>query len=307
MQLMGKGEMERRWQVLPVVVRRQSSWLSLDLFIVNIAFPDIQADFPGTSLGGAVLGAQRLRDRLRGAARPRRPAGRRVRAASASSSRARRSSRCRVGLRGLARPSSCSSRPASLQAAGAALDHPDVARAAAAGVPAPQERAEVDRALGRRRRRRGAAAGPPVGGLLVQLSWRWVFLVNLPIGVGAMIAGAPVLTEVAGSRRRARRTCSAPARSCSASPPSWGRSCRARPGAGRSGRILSTAGDERRTPGGRRPSLPDTSVPRGGPRDRQRALILLCRDGARRSSSSPSPRCCWAPSSSSPPSGASRR
>jgi MFS family permease len=29
----------------------------------------------------------------------------------------------------------------------------------------------------------GAAAGPPLGGLLVQASWRWVFLVNLPLGL----------------------------------------------------------------------------------------------------------------------------
>ena len=29
----------------------------------------------------------------------------------------------------------------------------------------------------------GAAAGPALGGLLVQASWRWVFLVNLPLGV----------------------------------------------------------------------------------------------------------------------------
>ncbi len=31
-----------------------------------------------------------------------------------------------------------------------------------------------------------AAAGPVVGGLLVQLSWRWVFLVNVPLGVAAV-------------------------------------------------------------------------------------------------------------------------
>ena len=38
-----------------------------------------------------------------------------------------------------------------------------------------------------------AALGPVAGGLLVQLDWRWVFLVNLPIGVAALVAGARVL------------------------------------------------------------------------------------------------------------------
>jgi hypothetical protein len=28
-----------------------------------------------------------------------------------------------------------------------------------------------------------ATAGPPVGGLLVELSWRWIFLINVPIGI----------------------------------------------------------------------------------------------------------------------------
>jgi EmrB/QacA subfamily drug resistance transporter len=36
----------------------------------------------------------------------------------------------------------------------------------------------------------GAAAGPVLGGLLVQLSWRWIFLLNVPIGVGALVAAA---------------------------------------------------------------------------------------------------------------------
>ncbi|MFI6074444.1 MFS transporter [Actinoplanes sp. NPDC051343] len=34
-----------------------------------------------------------------------------------------------------------------------------------------------------------AASGPVLGGLLVQADWRWVFVVNLPIGVFALIAG----------------------------------------------------------------------------------------------------------------------
>ncbi|MFD8725395.1 MFS transporter [Streptomyces sp. NPDC059629] len=33
-----------------------------------------------------------------------------------------------------------------------------------------------------------AALGPVIGGLLVQASWRWVFLVNLPVGIAALVA-----------------------------------------------------------------------------------------------------------------------
>jgi MFS family permease len=40
-----------------------------------------------------------------------------------------------------------------------------------------------------------AAAGPLVGGLLVQGSWRWVFLVNVPVGIAALVAGTRVLDE----------------------------------------------------------------------------------------------------------------
>ena len=41
-----------------------------------------------------------------------------------------------------------------------------------------------------------AAFGPPIGGLLVQASWRWVFLVNLPFSVLALVLGLRVLGEV---------------------------------------------------------------------------------------------------------------
>jgi MFS family permease len=40
-----------------------------------------------------------------------------------------------------------------------------------------------------------ATCGPTIGGLLVQSSWRWIFLVNLPVGVAAMLVGRRVLTE----------------------------------------------------------------------------------------------------------------
>jgi EmrB/QacA subfamily drug resistance transporter len=36
----------------------------------------------------------------------------------------------------------------------------------------------------------GAAAGPALGGLLVQVSWRTIFLLNVPIGIAALVAAA---------------------------------------------------------------------------------------------------------------------
>jgi MFS family permease len=43
-----------------------------------------------------------------------------------------------------------------------------------------------------------AALGPVIGGLLVAASWRWVFLVNVPIGIAALIAGWRLLPRVPG-------------------------------------------------------------------------------------------------------------
>src|ERR1700761_3268405 len=48
-----------------------------------------------------------------------------------------------------------------------------------------------------------ASSGAPLGGLLVTLSWRWIFLVNLPIGIFTVALGIRVLPEVrarAGAR-----------------------------------------------------------------------------------------------------------
>jgi EmrB/QacA subfamily drug resistance transporter len=42
----------------------------------------------------------------------------------------------------------------------------------------------------------GAAAGPALGGLLVQVSWRWIFLLNVPIGVTALVAAALLAPNV---------------------------------------------------------------------------------------------------------------
>ena len=40
-----------------------------------------------------------------------------------------------------------------------------------------------------------AALGPPIGGLLVEASWRWIFLVNIPVGIAALVVGLRVLPE----------------------------------------------------------------------------------------------------------------
>ncbi|MFC4036112.1 MFS transporter [Streptomyces polygonati] len=40
-----------------------------------------------------------------------------------------------------------------------------------------------------------ATAGPIIGGVLVQASWRWVFLINIPIGLIALAAAAKVLPD----------------------------------------------------------------------------------------------------------------
>ena len=45
-----------------------------------------------------------------------------------------------------------------------------------------------------------AALGPVIGGLLVAASWRWVFFVNVPIGLLALVVGWRRLPHVAGQR-----------------------------------------------------------------------------------------------------------
>jgi EmrB/QacA subfamily drug resistance transporter len=78
-----------------------------------------------------------------------------------------------------------------VQAAGAAAQLPTSLALLLAAVPA-DKRTGATRgwaAVGGA----AAAAGPVIGGVLVQVDWRWVFVVNLPIGIITVIAGLAVL------------------------------------------------------------------------------------------------------------------
>jgi MFS family permease len=83
-----------------------------------------------------------------------------------------------------------------IQAAGAALMTPTSLGLLLATFP-PERRGSAVRtwtAIGGF----AAALGPLVGGLLVTASWRWIFLVNVPIGALALAIGYWKLPEIPG-------------------------------------------------------------------------------------------------------------
>ena len=83
-----------------------------------------------------------------------------------------------------------------LQAAGAALLTP-TSLSLVLATTAPEKRHSAVRAwtaVGGL----AAALGPVVGGLLVAASWRWVFFVNVPIGLAAAVIGWQRLPRVEG-------------------------------------------------------------------------------------------------------------
>jgi EmrB/QacA subfamily drug resistance transporter len=84
-----------------------------------------------------------------------------------------------------------------VQAAGAALLTPTSLGLVLATSSSPERRSGAVRAwtaVGGL----AAALGPVVGGLLVAASWRWVFLVNVPIGLAAIAVGWVRLPHVPG-------------------------------------------------------------------------------------------------------------
>jgi EmrB/QacA subfamily drug resistance transporter len=189
--------MSRRWKVL-ALVSVGVFMVSLDLFIVNIAFPKIEGDFAGTSVSSLswVLNAYAIV----------------FAALLVSAGRlADRHGRRRAFLWGLAvfvlGSALCGVAPSVetlvgarvIQAIGAALLLPT---SLALLLPEfePEERAHaigIWAAIGGL----AAAAGPPVGGLLVELSWRLVFLVNVPIGLAAIVVGMRLLRESRDERQ----------------------------------------------------------------------------------------------------------
>jgi EmrB/QacA subfamily drug resistance transporter len=183
--------MQRKWRV-SLIVCTGVFMSSLDLFIVNIAFPAIAKHFGGASLsalswivsGYAIVFAALLV-----------PAGRWADAFG----------RKRAFLLGLGvfvgASAACALAPSVgflvgarvVQAAGGSLMLPT-----SLGLMLPEFAAhERHTAIGAWAATGGiaAACGPPLGGLLVQADWRLVFLVNVPVGLAGLGFGLRTLAE----------------------------------------------------------------------------------------------------------------
>ena len=157
---------------------------SLDVFIVNVAFDSIGADFPGTSLSelswvlnayavvfaALLVPAGRIADRY----------GRRAGFAFGLALFTAASAACAAsdGIWWLVAFRA-------LQAVGAAILTP-ASLGLVLATSAPEHRGrsvQIWAAAGAI----AAALGPVLGGVLVEANWRWVFLVNVPVGVAALV------------------------------------------------------------------------------------------------------------------------
>jgi EmrB/QacA subfamily drug resistance transporter len=158
---------------------------SLDVFIVNVAFPDIGGDFHGVALsnlswilnGYAIVYAAllvplgRLADRY----------GRKAGFVAGLSLFTLASAACAVSTNLWMLVAF-----RVLQAVGAAALTPTSLGLLLTST-APERRVRAVR-IWAASGALAAAIGPVLGGLLVQASWRWVFLVNVPVGIVAVIA-----------------------------------------------------------------------------------------------------------------------
>jgi EmrB/QacA subfamily drug resistance transporter len=181
-----------RWRIL-VVLAAVAFMAQLDLFIVNVAVPSIGASYSGASLSAiswvlnayAVVFAALLV-----------PAGR----------LADHFGRRRFLLVGVAvftvASAICAASPTlavlvagrALQAVGAALVVPTSLGLLYPSFPKSEHARVVGIWAGVAAV--AATAGPPIGGLLIGASWRWIFVINVPIGVATLLAGRRFLPEV---------------------------------------------------------------------------------------------------------------
>src|SRR5271167_2203545 len=183
--------MQRKWRI-SLIVCVGVFMASLDLFIVNIAFPAIGKHFGGASVSSlswvlsayAIVFAALLV-----------PAGR-----WADAFGRKRAFLLGLGIFVLA-STACALAPSVgvlvaarvVQAAGGALMLPT-----SLGLMLPEFGPhERHLAIGVWAATGGvaAAAGPPLGGLLVQADWRLVFLVNVPVGLIGLVLGIRTLAE----------------------------------------------------------------------------------------------------------------
>ncbi|HEV2637093.1 MAG TPA: DHA2 family efflux MFS transporter permease subunit [Actinocrinis sp.] len=183
----------RRRGLILAVLAAVAFMAQLDLFIVNVAVPEIGHSFPGSTLSSlswvlnayAIVFAALLV-----------PAGR----------LADHYGRRRFLLIGLvvftAASALCAVAPGlpvlvlarAVQAAGAAMIVPT---SLGLLLPSfPKERHSMVVGVWAGVAAVAASAGPPLGGLLVAVDWRWIFLVNLPIGLATVLIGRRALPEI---------------------------------------------------------------------------------------------------------------
>jgi EmrB/QacA subfamily drug resistance transporter len=182
----------RRWRIL-VVLAAVAFMAQLDLFIVNVGIPSIRASFHGTGLSAVswtlnaytvvfaalLVPAGRLADHF----------GRRRFLLVGVLIFTTGSGLCAVSpdlaflIAGRA-----------IQAIGAALIVPTSLGLLYPSFPRSEHALVVGIWAGVAAV--AATAGPPIGGLLIGLSWRWIFVINVPIGIATLTAGSRILPEV---------------------------------------------------------------------------------------------------------------
>jgi len=188
----GQGLTTKRVSVIVGVLSLAVFMSSLDLFIVNLAFPYIGRQFHGSNLSSlswilngytimfaaVLVPAGRWADRI--GRRRMFVAGLVVFTLGSALSAVAPGVAFLIGAR-------------VFQAVGAGMMVPASLSLLLAAVPGPQRAQAIGTwsAIGAL----GAALGPVIGGFLVELSWRWVFWINIPVGIATVVLAFKVLPE----------------------------------------------------------------------------------------------------------------